>query len=197
MMHFPFESTNRALFLAINAPADLAGVSLSFAMMASNYLVFLLAALLLWTWIRRRPFERRWLLTVAIAALLALSLNTLIGMLAPHPRPFMVPIGHTFIPHDPEASFPSDHATLMWTFAWGLYWLPALRRIGYVAIVLAAFTSWGRVFLGVHFPFDMVGSMVVAVISLMLVRPWQPWIDARLSPLAERVHVSMFGKWLK
>ena len=40
MLRFPFESTNRALFLAINAPADLAGVSLSFAIIASNYLFF-------------------------------------------------------------------------------------------------------------------------------------------------------------
>ena len=197
MLRFPFESTNRALFLAINAPADLAGVSLSFAIIASNYLIFLLAALLLWAWIRGQPFERRWLLTVVIAAFLALSLNTLIGMLVPHPRPFMVPVGNTFIPHDPETSFPSDHATLMWTFAWGLYGLPTLRRIGYVAIVFAALTSWGRVFLGVHFPFDIAGSMVVAVISLMLVRPWQPYIDARLAPLAERVHVGMLGKWFK
>ena len=70
--------------------------------------------------------------------------------------------------------------------------LPTLRRFGDFALPLAAFTSWGRVFLGLHFPFDIGGSMIVAVISLMLVRPLRPWIDARLAPLAERAHVRIF-----
>lgn len=196
-MHFPFEPANRALFLAINAPADLSGLSFAFALFASNYCVALLAAVLLWSWMHSEPAARQWLLTVASAAVLALSLNAVIGMLLPHPRPFMVPIGHTLIPHDPDNSFPSDHATLMWTFAFGLCWQPALRRIGFLAVLLATLTSWGRVFLGVHFPFDMLGSILVAVVALALLSPFQPWVGKWLAPTAERIHANTLWKWFR
>ena len=196
-MHFLFEPTNRALFLAINAPADLSGLSFAFAVFASNYCVALLAAVLLWSWMRSNSAERQWLMMVGIACLLALSLNAVIAMLLPHPRPFMVPIGHTLILHDPDNSFPSDHATLMWTFAFGLCWQPRLRRIGFLAVLLATLTSWGRIFLGVHFPFDILGSILVAAAALAVSRPFQPWVSKWLAPSVERVHANTLGKWFR
>lgn len=108
---------------------------------------------------------------------LALAMNYLIGLAFPHPRPFMIGLGHTLLAHRPESSFPSDHASLMWTVAFGMLVWSRARWAGTLAIVLAALTSWARVFLGVHFPFDILGSIGVAILAVSAVGPLRPWIE--------------------
>ncbi|MDA8164804.1 MAG: phosphatase PAP2 family protein [Desulfobacteraceae bacterium] len=41
-------------------------------------------------------------------------------------------------------------------------------------LVLALLTGWGRVYSGLHFPFDIFGSVAVAAISAFLVVAFQP-----------------------
>ena len=44
--------------------------------------------------------------------LIALGVNQLLAILWPHPRPFMMALGHTFIAHASDSSFPSDDSTV-------------------------------------------------------------------------------------
>ena len=52
---------------------------------------------------------------------------------------------------------------------------------GGLAIVLAALTSWARVFLGVHFPFDILGSMAVAVAAVAALVTLRATIDRNIT----------------
>lgn len=171
------EAINRGLFLVFNAPADLSGLSQGLATLAAKGSIYVLAVLLAWTWFAARSRERRALAQLVLAVPLALALNYLIGVALPHPRPFMIGLGHTFLLHRPESSFPSDHASLMWTVAFGMLVWSRARWAGGIAIVLAALTSWARVFLGVHFPFDILGSMLVAVLAVVAVVPLRPMVE--------------------
>lgn len=174
------EAINRGLFLVLNAPADLSGLSQGLATLAAKGSIYVLAVLLTWTWFAARSRERRALAQLVLAVPLALALNYLIGLALPHPRPFMIGLGHTFLFHRPESSFPSDHASLMWAVAFGMLVWSRARWAGGLAIVLAALTSWARVFLGVHFPFDILGSIGVAILAIFAVRavgPLRPWIE--------------------
>ena len=82
----------------------------------------------------------------------------------------MIGLGHTFIEHAPDSSFPSDHGTLFASVALTL-WLSRLK--GYAALIALAglAIAWARVFIGVHFPFDMAGAVLVACIAFAVVSP--------------------------
>lgn len=165
------EEVNRSLFLALNAPAGLAGISLNLAIGAAKYSILVLIGILVWRWVLGKSDYRNVLIHVVVALVPALAINYAVGLVFFHPRPFMVGFGHSYLAHLPEASFPSDHATLMWTIAFGLlYWSPT-RPSSWISLLLAALTSWARIFLGVHFPFDIAGSIVVALISVAALVP--------------------------
>jgi membrane-associated phospholipid phosphatase len=48
-----------------------------------------------------------------MVAMLGVGMNQVIGLAWQHPRPFMIGIGHTWIPHAADSSFPSDHMTVL------------------------------------------------------------------------------------
>lgn len=54
---------------------------------------------------------------------------------------------------------------------------PAVSGIPLLAV--ASLTAWARVYSGIHFPFDMAGSLVVGLASAALMRR----IAGRLNPL--------------
>ena len=185
-----FEAINQAIFHRLNAPEGLSGTSLVFAIAACKYSVFVLAALIVLAWARGQTCDRTHLIYITLAAVLALGINYVLGLAFPHPRPFMIGLGHTFLSHAPENSFPSDHATLMWTVAFGLLLRRSSRSLAWLAMILAVLTSWARVFLGLHFPFDMLGSVAVAVFTLTILTPLRPCIVQLLTPLAAKLHLA-------
>lgn len=189
------EAINQSLFLALNAPIDLSRFHLALAKVASNNLIVVLMALLALNCLLGGTRERRALLDIVLAVLLALGLNYVLGLVFPHPRPFMIGLGHTLVPHRAEGSFPSDHASAMWTIACGMMLWSRARWSAWLAVTLAALTSWARVFLGLHFPFDILGSMATAVFAVGVVAALRPvigqniWqqIDSCYARVAKRV----------
>lgn len=96
--------------------------------------------------------------------------NQLIGLVWQHPRPFMIGLGHTFLPHAPDSSFPSDHATVFAGIALTLL-LGGARWLGGFTVLAGALVAWARVFLGVHFPLDKFGAAAVAGVAYVLIAP--------------------------
>ncbi|HFQ89989.1 MAG TPA: phosphatase PAP2 family protein, partial [Desulfobulbus sp.] len=73
------------------------------------------------------------------------------------------------IPHAPETSFPSDHATLLFGAALALLFRPGWRGKGAFLLLVAMIGAWGRVYTGLHFPFDILGSLGVALSAVLVV----------------------------
>lgn len=68
--------------------------------------------------------------------------------------------------------------------------VPVLAALSLLAGVAVA---WARIFLGVHFPFDMLGALLVAALSAALVTPlWR--LGAGLTDLAERLYRAIFAR---
>ena len=63
-------------------------------------------------WLRWRPEWQRAAALAGLAALLALGIGQLVGMAFPRARPYAVTTATALVPHAPDTSFPSDHATL-------------------------------------------------------------------------------------
>ena len=67
-----------------------------------------------------------------------------------------------------DASFPSDHATMAGAAAAGL--LLVDRRLGITAAVAAAVMAFSRVYVGAHFPVDVLAGLVVGAAVALLVQ---------------------------
>ena len=80
-------------------------------------------------------------------------------------RPFQTHHVHKLLAHSPGQSFPSDHATA--AFGCALAVLVFLsRRWGVVLIVLAVLIGFSRVYLGIHYPGDIGGSFLCALVGV-------------------------------
>ncbi len=159
------ESLNAVLFPLVNAPANPNPAILSLALFAANWVLYAVVAVLAVLWLTGRQDRRRGLLHAIAVAVLALMMNFFIASLWYHPRPFELGTGHQFLVHAPETSFPSDHATILFALAFGLFSAGTSRGVAVLALIAAMLVAWGRVYVGVHWPMDMAGSVVIAAIA--------------------------------
>jgi membrane-associated phospholipid phosphatase len=65
-----------------------------------------------------------------------------------------------------DYSFPSDHTTVAAALAIGL-WLTN-RRLGVVAIGLALLEGFSRVYLGLHYPHDVVAAFILSGVVMLV-----------------------------
>lgn len=186
------EEFNSSLFLAINASADASLVMRGLAVFLAQGLVLSVPLLLLVLWVLGERRQRMTVLIATLSIVVALGCNLLIRDLWFHPRPFMLGLGQNFLAHAPGASFPSDHASGMFAMAFALI-LASLRKTGLVMLALALLVSWARVYLGVHFPFDILGGCLVGLFSAWLVRRGMAWrqLDQRLLDRLEGLYLRL------
>lgn len=166
------ENLNLLWFSLLNADAGLHGWRLELAVFAAKWLILLVPIGLAGLWMNGQAAQREAAVRALAAACFALGVNALIGLGWYHDRPFVAGVGHTFLRHAPDSSFPSDHATIMFTVALVLAAsrAPAARRFGRSLLPLAVVVAWSRVFLGVHWPMDMLGAGAVAACVALLFR---------------------------
>lgn len=165
------ETLNQSLFLWINATPDSPAWLLKLATITAKDLILIVPVLsaIFWLWgaPEQMKARRELIIKVAIALAIGLLLSWLIGKVYPYDRPFVSGIGYNFLEHKSTFSFPSNHGTIIFTFALGfLFW----HRVGSGIALLAigAAIAWSRVYLGVHWPLDMVGGFLVAIVACAL-----------------------------
>lgn len=166
------ENLNLLWFSLLNADAGLHGWRLELAVFAAKWLILLVPIGLAGLWMSGQTAQREAAVRALAATGFALMVNALIGLGWYHDRPFVIGVGHTFLQHAPDSSFPSDHGTIMFTVALVLAGCrePVARRFGRSLLPLAVVVAWSRVFLGVHWPMDMLGAVAVSLCMLMLSR---------------------------
>jgi undecaprenyl-diphosphatase len=158
---------NEAVFHAINNIAgqshilDVIGV-----FFAEKFLyVFALIVLALWFNKRRRPYVY---LAVTSALVSRVIIVEVFKRIINHPRPYeiLTNLHQLLIDNEKGMSFPSGHAVIYFSFAlgfWGTeYFWPFM--------ILATFSSIARIFVGVHFPGDILASFIIAWLTVWLVR---------------------------
>lgn len=186
-------SWNTALFLSLNAASPPGAVWQGLAEALAVAPVLLAPVLLtcLWVW---EPRDRRaGLIATGAGVFAGQAINLLSGLVWFEPRPFMAGIGHTWLDHVADNGFPSDHATMAWSLGLGLALTGASRRWGVVACLAGIAAGWARVYLGVHFPVDVLASapagLLAAGIACMVMPPVRRWV----LPPAERLYSRTLG----
>ena len=123
-------------------------------------------------WIIGRPTERRGAVLALLAAGGALLVNQVIIHIWHRPRPFVAHphTVHVLVSRGSDPSFPSDHAAAAIAIAVAVLLLH--RRIGSVVLAVALLVCYARVYVGAHYPGDVVaGALIGLAVTLLLWRP--------------------------
>ena len=163
------ETLNFDIFALINAPAAPSQFMIIGAQFAAKWLLYLTGLWMVIMWIRSGRAMRTALLDSAFSAALGLGLSQVISYFYYHPRPFEIKLGNQFLGHATESSFPSDHGVIMFSIALALLMSRVSRVWGIVLMLVGLVVAWSRVYLGVHFPFDMAGAFVVALFAVLII----------------------------
>lgn len=161
---------NIHLFMVINRLADKSLMLNDMMIFAAKYLIYIIPFFLLFLWFVNKKWKRNKpaLFYIFFSTLISVFVGWAIRSLYFHPRPFAVGLGVQIIPYVKENSFPSGHAAFMFGATFPLFFLKD-RKNGILLFILSFFVGFARVFCGVHFPLDILGSMILSLIVALIV----------------------------
>ncbi|MCX5372857.1 phosphatase PAP2 family protein [Streptomyces sp. NBC_00015] len=164
-------------------------------------LLLAMVLLIVWCWwgVRRRPGGAEEaassiaaLVWAPLAAGIAVLVNVPIRGFVERPRPFLDHEGlEVLVSGKTDYSFVSDHATLTMAMAVGLF--VAHRRFGLVGIGIALLEGFCRIFMGVHYPTDVVGGFALGTAVALLLSPVASML---LTPVLKAVDRSPRVGWV-
>ena len=190
------ENINNTLFLLINATPASSAWEISLATFLAKDLILIvpLLAAAMWLWGERQQVnaQRHLVVKVALAIAVSLTISWTMGLLYPHERPFAANIGYNFLHHAADNSFPSDHGTVIFTFALAfLFWHRLWSGLVLMAVGIAI--AWSRVYLGVHWPMDMLGGFLCGLVGCMVAQLLWLFIGATVYPRLQQIHRLVFS----
>jgi undecaprenyl-diphosphatase len=176
-------SLDRHLYLDVNSLSRHSGWAHGFMKAYALWAgLVVLAALAVGAWLWARQHRRLEGVVAAVlaglSAVIALGINHFVSQAIARVRPCHVPSllhkSTVILGCAHDYGFPSDHATIAGALAVGLLLFDL--RFGLVATVLALFLAFARVYVGVHYPADVIsglllGAAVAIVLWVLLRRP--------------------------
>lgn len=175
-------SLDYTLFHAVNGVAGRNAALDALMIGSAKYLPIVFALALVALWLSWRARNQRGAFLAGVSALIALGFGQVIGKALPRPRPYLSHAVNQLIPPSLDTSFPSDHAILgfavavmVWTYS---------RHAGTALLILATLMAIARVFVGAHYPGDVIGGAMLgtltsaAVATLSKRRPIASLLDA-------------------
>ncbi|WP_367680521.1 undecaprenyl-diphosphate phosphatase [Candidatus Fukatsuia anoeciicola] len=165
------EQLNHLLFTLINATPTSNFKVIIFAIILARYVIFIiplsLIAIWLWGTANNIVLQRQLVVKTATALVFSMLFSIFISQLLPHKRPFVEDFGYIFLVHVPDSSFPSNHGSAIFTFALAfLFWHRLWSGMSLIIIALAI--AWSRIYLGIHWPLDMLGAFFIGLIGCLL-----------------------------
>lgn len=136
---------------------------------SSEYAVWVMIALLVIVWFLGDPSKQRIVFYACVASIVALVLAKWgISPAVGHPRPFVEGTVHQLVAHVPDPSFPSKHASFVFALSAASFFIG--RRFGSWMMLLAVLTGVSRVYVGVHYPGDILGGFILgSLLSVVLI----------------------------
>jgi undecaprenyl-diphosphatase len=177
---------DRDLYLRLNDLARSTAWAHPFMRSFARYGIVLFPVLFLWSWWIGRTESDSKVIAAAVwaaaACLLAVALAQPIVNAVDRSRPYAHDHGALVLAdRTTDPSFPSDHSTIAGAAAAGL-WFTRRRRVRVSAIGLAAAMAFARVYVGAHYPGDVLGGLafgaaVGALGGWLLVTPISRGVD--------------------
>ena len=166
-----------ALFLSLNGSATSPHWLTLIALFATKQLPLLIAGGAAGVFIAgNRPvklYVAHVLAAITAAWLLASMGQHFIAM----DRPFTVGLGKQWLAHAASHGFPSKHASVAFAFATSVALISERLHWALLAFLAAGLIAWSRVYLGLHFPSDVLAGALGGSVCGWLVcrRPLWNW----------------------
>ena len=78
---------------------------------------------------------------------------------------------------------PSDHVTVFWSLALATLGTRRFAAWGFTLLIAGLLVGWSRIYLGVHFPYDVAAALPVAALGALASR----LLQAPLRPIMTRI----------
>lgn len=162
------------LFEAINQYAGQSQLLDTSVMLFSKFGPIFFGLVFLWLWFSKslNNFENRKIVLFALTVVaITIGINLLIELFYFRPRPFVVhDVNFLSDKSSSDPSFPSNHAAGSFALAFALFW--KRRKLGSILIASAVLMAFSRIYVGVHYPLDVIAGMLIAA-SVTMIVIWQ------------------------
>ncbi|KKT92358.1 MAG: phosphoesterase PA-phosphatase-like protein [Candidatus Jorgensenbacteria bacterium GW2011_GWA2_45_13] len=158
-----------SLFNLTHGAAGKSGLLDFFGVFFANNLPYILIIAVIVFLFKKRSMKERTSLFVFFSLTVLLSrgfFTEVIRFFYTHPRPFDA-LGFTPLIPESGNSFPSGHAAFFFALAAAIWYCN--RKWGWWFLGLALLNGVARIFVGVHWPSDILGGIVVGFVSLWIV----------------------------
>lgn len=134
----------------------------------AKYTVFFLAIIVILFWFTKNKENKIMLICGSIAFILAEVLGKVAGLLHFNHQPFAV-LSNTnqLIEKAIDNSFPSDHTILFFSFCMSFWLFKKGKWI--VWILLAILVGVSRIWVGVHYPLDVIAGAFIGITSAIII----------------------------
>lgn len=160
-------SWSEKLFLRVNALIGMSKTLDVCMIFAARWLIFLFMMLIV-SWLLLSETEQLFyfIFTLGTGILASILFNWMVALFMHKPRPVVeFPKIHQLIkPQQTFKSFPSDHTTIAFTLALIVVFIGVGQILGIIFLAIAAVIAISRVYVGVHFPRDIVGGILMALL---------------------------------
>jgi len=164
------------LFNFINNFAEQSKIIDTIGVFLAQYLPYLLAAVLLIFIFYPKTNRKENQVMVFIAILLAFISRFIVKgailLFYNRPRPFVALADtHSLLPMNISEnfqSFPSDHAIFFFALATGVYFYN--KKLGIILFICAILIGLARIFVGVHWPSDIISGAVLGILTAFLIQ---------------------------
>jgi len=146
------------------------------AIFIADYMVYVLLIGLIVYWFTRTNQNRMMVIQSVFAFVLAEVLGKIAGIFNSHFQPFVeLPHVNKLIEHAVDNAFPSDHSILFFSVCFSI-WL-VRKKEGWVWLTVACLVGVSRIWVGVHFPGDVLTGTLIGICAALFAY----WIVPKLS----------------
>ncbi|HHP1041833.1 TPA: undecaprenyl-diphosphatase [Bacillus thuringiensis] len=132
----------------------------------AEYMVYFLGLIIMAYWFTQSRKNKMMIIQAMFAFVTAELIGKLVGKLHLNYQPFAVLSNvNKLVDHAVDNSFPSDHTILFFSICFS-FWL-VRKKTGWVWLLLAFCVAISRIWVGVHYPFDVVTGALIGIISAL------------------------------
>ncbi|MDQ7236153.1 undecaprenyl-diphosphatase [Bacillus pacificus] len=142
----------------------------------AEYMVYIFALIILVYWFTGSRKSRMMVIQAMVAFVIAEVIGKIAGKVHLNYQPFAVlPDVNKLVDHAVDNSFPSDHTILFFSICFS-FWL-VRKKTGWLWLILALCVAISRIWVGVHYPFDVAIGALIGCISAV----FSYWLVPKLS----------------
>ncbi|WP_258831248.1 undecaprenyl-diphosphatase [Peribacillus frigoritolerans] len=131
----------------------------------SKKIRFVFIFVLIFMWFKNNSYKKV-SCNAVISVGVNLFINTLIKLFYFKPRPFIKRRVGILIPSKMDSSFPSKHTLLVFAISTSIFLYD--RVLGSIMWVLSVLTGFSRIWVGHHYPSDIIGSALIATMTSII-----------------------------